>query len=153
MKIEEMKRESVKEICNWQYEAPYDMYNMTYDSEIEEELLDGSYYSVHEDGILIGFFCFGKSAQVPHDQPYREGFTDIGLGLKPELCGQSRGPSFLLFGLDFARKTFNSEGFRLTVATFNERAIKVYHSLGFKEEYMFRRIRNNQTTEFMVMIL
>jgi RimJ/RimL family protein N-acetyltransferase len=152
MKINKMTKEWVKEICTWQYEPPYNMYNMTYDLEIEEELLDGSYYGVLEDDILIGFFCYGKAAQVPHEEGYKEGYIDIGLGMKPSLCGQNRGKDFISFGLDFARNTFNSEAFRLTVATFNKRAIKVYQGLGFEEVYLFIRSRNNQDTEFMVMV-
>lgn len=60
MKISKMTKEWVKEICSWQYEPPYDMYNMSYDLEIEEELLDGSYYGVFDQDILIGFFVLEK---------------------------------------------------------------------------------------------
>lgn len=63
-----------------------------------------------------------------------------------------QGKDFISFGLEFARNTFNSETFRLTVATFNKRAIKVYQGAGFREAYLFIRSRNNQDTEFMVMV-
>jgi RimJ/RimL family protein N-acetyltransferase len=35
-------------------------------------------------------------------------------------------------GLDFAKDKFNTKQFRLTVATFNIRAIRIYEKIGFQ---------------------
>jgi len=62
---------------------------------------------------------------------YDDVFLDIGLGLRPEMCGKNMGLSFLCKGLDFAREFYKTSNFRLTVAAFNQRAIKVYQRAGF----------------------
>ena len=56
---------------------------------------------------------------------------DIGLGLSPEICGQKAGSSFLEAGMDYARANWGMVEFRLSVADFNIRAIKVYGKVGF----------------------
>ena len=55
--------------------------------------------------------------------------------------------------LDFARKELLTKRFRLTIATFNKRAIKVYERVGFKKIDSFERISEIGKTEFWVMIL
>ncbi|WP_442871699.1 GNAT family N-acetyltransferase [Anaerocolumna sp. MB42-C2] len=57
---------------------------------------------------------------------------DIGLGMKPILCGKGYGYSFVKSGLDFAQGNFNIKQIRLTVAAFNTRAIRIYEKIGFQ---------------------
>jgi ribosomal-protein-alanine N-acetyltransferase len=57
--------------------------------------------------------------------------VEVGLGLRPDLTGKGLGRRFLLAGLDFARRSFSPEVLRLSVPTFNKRAIKVYEGAGF----------------------
>ena len=117
-------------ITRWHYEGQYHIYSMdgTYD-----ELLNGDYYILLCDGTLIGFYCYGKSARVPlHGYDYEDnGCLDMGLGLSPDLCGQGIGASFIKAGILFARDAFSLQCVRLTVAGFNQRAIKVYERAGF----------------------
>ena len=77
---------------------------------------------------MLGYFCFGKSAQIPIDKSdvYTEDALDIGLGMKPPLCGKGLGFSFLNAGIDFAQNKFQPNKYRLTVASFNKRAIRLY---------------------------
>lgn len=75
------------------------------------------------------------------------------MGIKPNLCGQGLGLNFFSSGLEFARSKLSSKGFRLTVATFNQRAIKVYERIGFKKVNSFERISENGKIKFLVMIL
>jgi RimJ/RimL family protein N-acetyltransferase len=56
------------------------------------------------------------------------------LGLKPNLCGKGLGLSFIKFGMDYAEKFLQTKCLRLSVAAFNERAIKVYVKVGFEVE-------------------
>ena len=107
-----MTAEAAQAIALWQYEPPYDFYNW------EEE--DGP------DGPLVpgAFVCLEES-------PYTPGFLDIGLGLWPDLCGKGLGAGFVLAGLAFGRREYGAERFRLSVAAFNRRAIKIYEKCGF----------------------
>jgi ribosomal-protein-alanine N-acetyltransferase len=56
------------------------------------------------------------------------------------LTGSGRGLSFLLAGLEFAREQYAPTQFRLMVAAFNQRAIRVYERAGFRrgESYTHR---------------
>lgn len=68
-KMRLMKEEEAKKITGWRYETPYSFYNMEEDPETIQELLDGSYFSVlNQEEDLIGYFCYGKNAQVPGGQ-------------------------------------------------------------------------------------
>lgn len=109
---------------------------MIYDMTIEtvKELMCGEYYSHFDDkDNLMGYYCFGKSAQIPTTESdiYRQDMLDIGLGLNSYFCGKGLGRDFLELGLEFAKHKFNVKDFRLTVAQFNQRAIKVYKNIGF----------------------
>jgi RimJ/RimL family protein N-acetyltransferase len=83
----------------------------------------------------VGFFCFGQSAQVPEGHAtgtYADPRAlDVGLGLRPDLTGCGLGLSFVLAGLDIALATFHPSQFRMSVDTFNRRAIAVYERAGF----------------------
>lgn len=134
-----MTFEQATAILKWTYPSPYDFYNMDTSEEAYAELLDGSYQAVIAQKRLVGFFCTGQSAQVPPGRPlglYADDYLDIGLGRHPELTGQGTGFTFCSFVLDTA-KSQTSLPLRLTVATFNERAIHLYEQLGFRRQSTF----------------
>lgn len=148
LKRRKMTRKYAVEILNWRYPAPYDMYNSE-ESEAEiQEFLTGGYRAiVNRDGFLVGSYCSKEAAQVPkgHEFGVYEGdYLDIGLGMNPELTGQGFGKVFFAFIL----KQFKKNSLRLTVATFNHRAIRLYQGFGFTEVAKFM----NGDVEFMVMI-
>jgi [ribosomal protein S18]-alanine N-acetyltransferase len=128
--INKMNKESAKKVCQWQYPPPYHIYNM--DSDSYHTLLANDYYEVvSEQGVLIGYFCFGEEAHVPGGN-YEEDAIDIGLGLCPTRTGKGEGEAFVTLGITFAKKKFSTNIIRLTVAEFNKRAIKVYEKIGFE---------------------
>ncbi|MBY0598193.1 GNAT family N-acetyltransferase [Bacillus bingmayongensis] len=152
MNIHKLTRTEAKEINTWQYEEPYSLYSFSGSDETIEELLDGTYYGCsNEHGEFIGFFCFGGHAQVPGGRDANlytgEETVDIGLGMKPELTGKRTGKSFFQTGIEFAISEFQAKKIRLSVATFNKRAIKLYKNIGFQigPTFMSRGI------EFMLM--
>jgi len=114
-------------IANWHYEGIYAFYDADRDIEDLEELLDphswtGKYCAVvDERGELVGFFCFEKEDEA----------VVIGLGLKPDCTGKGLGQAFVEAGLEYAKQNFDPAIFRLSVATFNHRAIRVYEKVGF----------------------
>ena len=151
-----MNDEEARAVVSWRYEAPYDFYDVAKDQEGLEELLGPperreGYYAVRSDGELVGFFCFGPGGQVPGFDYADDGFLDIGLGLRPDLTGRGLGLEFLLAGLDFGRRIFAPAGFRLAVATFNERAIQVYERAGFRRVTVFTHHTSGREQPFLLM--
>jgi RimJ/RimL family protein N-acetyltransferase len=146
------------EIAGWCYPPPYDFYDGDAGEDGRRELLDPSspYYGAVDDaGALIGFFCFGATAQVPggyaagaYDDPDA---LDLGLGMRPDLTGRNLGPAFVLAGLAFARATFAPATFRLSVAAFNLRAIRVYQRAGFVTAHTFVSRTSGGAHRFVVM--
>lgn len=139
--IKAMTEAFADQIMHWTYEPPYDFYNSGQDEESRKELLEQPYYAILDDeGQLVGFCCTGASAQVPIGRQtgaYDEDLLDFGLGMKPEWTGQGRGEEFLSFILASIAELHPRQSFRLTVARFNERAIRLYAKLGFSEATSF----------------
>lgn len=131
-----MTKESAFEISQWTYPDIYSCYGFDRSSEALKELMNGEYYAAFDnDNKILGYICIGKSAQIPtleKDVYMDETFLDIGLGLNPALCGNGFGSKFLADGISFTKQKFNTSYYRLTVASFNQRAIKVYERIGFK---------------------
>ncbi|NUU58539.1 GNAT family N-acetyltransferase [Paenibacillus taichungensis] len=137
-----MKIVDAEKIATWKYEHEYAMYSFSESNEDIQELMNGEYFSVMDEmERVVGFICCGESARVPGGTSIglyqEEGYLDIGLGLDPDLTGQNIGSVFLKQSLAFLQNQFNSSQFRLVVATFNERAIKVYERIGFKRDKEF----------------
>lgn len=147
-----------REISKWTYRDQYSIYGMDGTDSCINELTNDLYFSVtNEKNKLLGYYCFGEAAQVPAGRKHRaymkKNFIDIGLALSPTLCGKGLGFDFLNSGLDFAREHFSARDFRLTVAVFNKRAIKVYEKVGFKKFSTFKATSNAVEMEFLVMLL
>ena len=131
-----MSQRQARAVAAWRYDPPYDFYDMVADPEDLAELLDpaqreGRYFAVLDDpGDLVGFSMFKHEGDT----------VEVGLGLRPDLTGRGLGLSFLLAGLEFARGRYAPARFRLAVAAFNQRAIRVYERAGFRrgESYMHR---------------
>jgi ribosomal-protein-alanine N-acetyltransferase len=136
-------------IANWHYEGIYAFYDMDQDIEDLEELLDphswtGKYCAVvDERGELVGFFSFEQE----------DGAVVIGLGLRPDCTGKGLGPAFAEAGLEYAKEKFEPATFRLSVATFNQRAIRVYEKVGFRRDGTFTAATNGGQHEFLRRVL
>ncbi|WP_214742271.1 GNAT family N-acetyltransferase [Exiguobacterium sp. s48] len=131
-----MTREWAGQIQEWTYGAPYDFYNQPPSEEGIAELM--TYQAIVAEHELIGFYCIGVAAQVPNSTYlYSSDFTDIGLGLRPDLTGQGYGKSFVTYIVERAME--RRKPLRLTVASFNERAIHLYETVGFRTITSFER--------------
>lgn len=133
---------------NWHYDGEYYFYDMEADKEdlvefINPEKRDGSTFVVTNKNEIIGFFSFIK---VDYNT------INIGLGMRPDLTGKGTGQKFLKAGLAFAKSKYTPEKITLSVATFNQRAIKLYLKMGFKEVNTFMQDTNGNSFEFMRMI-
>ena len=128
MEYKVMNKEEAKEICTWKYPNEYAVYNMdNWESitkqkwAIADELKrQEQFRSVYENNELIGYFRFRLIDNV----------INIGLGMKPELCGHGNGNKFLKFIL--STNELKDKNIELEVREFNKRAIKSYEQVGFK---------------------
>jgi ribosomal-protein-alanine N-acetyltransferase len=114
------------------------------------------YYSVYDErGDLAGYFCFGEDARVAAGRRLgvyeREDALDVGLGMRPDLTGRGLGEEFVHAGLRVARETYSPKAFRLTVAIFNRRAIRVYEKAGFRAVETFGAPTPGKEGEWLVM--
>ncbi|MEC5425726.1 GNAT family protein [Virgibacillus sp. C22-A2] len=151
LSVEKMNKSHAAEILGWRYVEPYGLYNNELTEDSLKEMLDNDYFVLLDEEELAGYFCIGKSAQVPigHQiNAYSEDRMDIGLGMKPELTGQANGYAFCLFIFNHLEQTYHASHQRLTVATFNKRAIHLYKKLGFTKQKEF----HNGSIEFITMV-
>ncbi|WP_413382000.1 GNAT family N-acetyltransferase [Alkalihalobacillus sp. 1P02AB] len=148
-----MNQKYAFEILQWRYPKPYDFYNIYYSNHALSELLEENYFAVvNQNNGLVGFFCTGRSSQVPSGvlvKAYENDCTDVGLGIKPHLTGRGNGYDFCSFIFSYIQKQKTSQtSLRLTVATFNQRAIRLYKKLGFIKDKQF----HHHQIEFMTMV-
>lgn len=124
---------AAKGIAQWRYEPPYDFYNWPSESDPAAMVIEDAFVCLDTLGEPAGTFSFGPDGQIPtvEKEPYEPGFLDIGLRLRPDLCGKGLGEAYVKAGLEFGKARFGSERFRLSVAAFNQRAVKVYKKCGF----------------------
>ena len=120
---------------------------MVADPEDLAELLDPAQREGRDFAVLdeledpVGFFAFRRA----------EDAVEVGLGLRPDLTGRGLGLPFMLSGLEFARQRYAPARFRLKVATFNRRAIRVYEQAGFIQGETFAHWTNGGEHEFLWM--
>jgi ribosomal-protein-alanine N-acetyltransferase len=144
-----MTAEYAADIVTWRYPRPYDCYDMT--GADPGFMLDPSneFYALLADGELAGFRSFGADGQVPGGA-YDDWALDTGGGLRPTLTGKGLGRAAIRTGLDFGRRRFAPAAFRVTVASFNTRALRVVISLGFRPVSSFAAATGGRSFEILV---
>ncbi|GAA0776940.1 GNAT family protein [Clostridium subterminale] len=141
-------KSDIDDILTWKYDGIYSFY----DNDIQKEKIEwiksfvdsGDNFSIYNDNNkLVGNCSFY----------YIEEFFCVGLQMRPELTGKGFGIEFAKAIIDFGREKYKFNYIDLTVANFNNRAIKVYEKLGFKviEEFV-NTIRGNDY-DFLAMRL
>ncbi len=119
IRIKEASQETHRLLATWRYPPPFDFY----DGDVEPVLNPERFFEARDErGDLIGFYYFEPK---PPD-------LDYGLGLRPDLTGQGLGREFFDAGLAFARERYQPRRVFLHVASFNERARRVYERAGFR---------------------
>jgi len=128
VRIENWTEAYAREVEGWQYEPPYDFYDLRSDPADAAEMRDPAkrdhYRAVLADqGHLDAFWYFD----------WHEGVVEVGIGLRPDLTGRGLGESYFQAQLDYASHEWIPTRFRLFVTAWNERAIRLYDRLGFRE--------------------
>ena len=149
MHIAPLTPEHAGELCTWRYPAPYDVYDLA-DADPETLLRpETGMHALLEGHRLVGFRSFGPDGQVPGWQ-YDATALDTGGGLRPELTGRGLGRQAITVGLEFGRQRFAPPAFRMTVASFNARALRVVESLGFDRVGRFDATTDGRSFEVLV---
>jgi ribosomal-protein-alanine N-acetyltransferase len=113
---------------------------------LNEENWDEHYFAaLNEDNGLTGFYSVD----------FEEDIMWLGLGLKPELTGRGLGYEFVISGIKFAVEKFNyrKDYVMLAVASFNERAVRLYERIGFESLEKYMQSTNGGEFEFVRMRL
>jgi ribosomal-protein-alanine N-acetyltransferase len=142
------------DMLTWRYPPPYDCYDAAgADLGYYLDPANG-FFAVLSGGEFIGFRSFGPDGRVPggaYDDPvFGDNVLDTGGGLRPELTGRGLGRPAIAAGLDFGRQRFAPAAFRVTVASFNARALRVVASLGFQPAGSFTATANGRRFEILV---
>jgi [ribosomal protein S18]-alanine N-acetyltransferase len=140
-----------EDLCTWRYPAPYDVYDLT--GVQPADLLDpaAGFHAVLAGEKLVGFRSFGPDGRVP-GWAYDDSALDTGGGLRPSLVGRGRGlgRAAIAAGLAFGRERFTPPAFRVTVASFNTRALRTVEALGFERVARFDGARDGRSFEVLV---
>jgi ribosomal-protein-alanine N-acetyltransferase len=126
--VEDWNETHAQEVEEWHYEPPWDFYDLASDPEDlaanRDPARNGHRRAVlGEDGRLEAFWYFDRHGDV----------TEVGIGLRPDLTGHGLGESFLNAQLEYAASEWTPATLRLFVASWNERAIRLYERVGFRE--------------------
>ncbi len=144
-----LTREHALDVCTWRYAPPYDCYDMT--GSDPDALADpgSGFFALLSGDRLVGCRSFGPDGRVPGWE-YDDRALDTGGALRPELTGQGLGREAISAGLAFGRARFDPPAFRVTVASFNARALRTVESLGFVRTARFDATRDGRSFEVLV---
>jgi RimJ/RimL family protein N-acetyltransferase len=144
MQVAPLRREHALEICTWRYIPPYDCYDMTGADPDWLVQPESGFHALMAGDQLIGFRSFGPDGQVP-GWDYDDQALDTGGGLRPQLVGQGLGRYAISAGLAFGRAQITPPAFRVTVASFNARALRTVEALGFQRVGRFDAARDRRS--------
>lgn len=149
MEVGPLTRAHALEISRWRYAPPYECYDMI---EADPEWLlhpEAGFHALLARDQLVGFRSFGPDGQVPGGD-YDDHALDTGGGLRPQLVGQGLGRHAISAGLAFGRAHFSPDAFRVTVASFNTRALRTVEGLGFHRVGHFEAATDGRSFEVLV---
>ena len=134
------EEEDAKEICNWQYEGEYSVYNYpSWEECVKKEISftkeasrQKEYYKVLKNRRYLGYFRL-------KDEGNR---IELGVGIRPEMCGNKNGDMLVNLALAKISELYPGKKIVLTVRPFNQRAIKVYEKAGFRITKEYYEDRN-----------
>lgn len=139
----------VRVIRRWRYDGIYSFYDPELIPMLTMVLLRPvfrafgleSFVVLDGDGERVGLFTFIQRGTA----------IEIGLAMRPDLTGRGLGLAFVEAGMAFARSRYSPARFTLDVATFNERARRVYERAGFIPAGTFTRQTKSGPCEFLAM--
>ncbi len=123
-----LSEEAKRQICAWQYEGEYALYNLPTYEEMQaqqigflDEESEKNYYGFWDEDVLVGFV---NILEEPTE-------VFIGIGVNPALCGKHYGRQMLLMAYAISKELYPNKPLYLEVRTWNARAVKCYEKAGF----------------------
>lgn len=132
-RVTSLSEDGARQIARWRYPAPYDCYDYPAWSVMRREhwaICDPARRArqfgalVGPDRDLTGYFRIRWLGART---------AEIGLGLRPDLCGRGLGWALIRAAVDAARNPFAGATVQLRVRRFNRRAIRAYERAGFRQ--------------------
>ncbi|URZ05169.1 GNAT family N-acetyltransferase [Clostridium felsineum] len=136
--LKEFTKAHAKEICTWKYAGEYAIYNYPtwnivckekWAITIEEKRKKEMFSLVDDYDNLCGYIRL---------QNKQESIL-MGVGLKPNLCGQGLGNILMKIVKNQCKKVYPNKLIVLEVRAFNERAVKCYKKAGFKLKETYKK--------------
>ena len=136
-----------REICGWRYPGEYAVYNFSnwetvqkngWDLSVKEKR-EAEYIAVLRKGELIAYGRISSALEV----------TYIGIGLKPQYCGQGFGAAIMNLLINSAKERLPDQIIAVEVRSFNQRALACYTKIGFKEKNKYRKKTQLGEAEFI----
>jgi GNAT superfamily N-acetyltransferase len=133
-----IRQRDAEKMLTWRYETAFSLYNPNPDYLVWLLDPDNCYYSIYDASQeLMGFFCLGVEAQVYGGDYSAIDALDVGMGLRPDLTSQGVGSRVFPEVLAFASREFAPSLLRVTVAQFNQRAMRMCQKAGFHAGIIF----------------
>jgi RimJ/RimL family protein N-acetyltransferase len=135
-----MDQASAEVVVAWRYPGEYARYDHApeHAPQAIAEMLrpELRFFACDRGGALVGFCSFGLDGQVPGGA-YDDTAIDVGAGLRPDLTGKGWGCGFLRVVVGFGRSELGLVDLRATIASWNERAMRVATRVGFRPAESF----------------
>ncbi len=147
--LKPLTKETVAQITQWEYEAPYDAYS--FKGHHNEYLLNDSFWGTGQFCLIDGGIILGQVACQ-----YEGNNLWVGWSMAPELCGKGNGAAFVSKCVQELRRIKDHSGqILLRVSARNKRAIKAYQKAGFQyvETIQDEIAFSDNTEDFWVMAL
>ena len=152
IKVDYMKEEYAKQICEWKYEDECSIYYLPSYNDCKEKK-----YNINREDSKNNYIVYLINDEVIFYSNMKEMDNNklyIGVGLKPKFCGLGYGTYFLEDSVKKIKIRYPSYTLFLEVRSWNKRAIKSYERLGFKiTNVVISKDRLGNDTEFVEMEL
>ncbi|MNK61392.1 putative acetyltransferase [compost metagenome] len=134
-----MEESHAQDICSWVYSPPYDIYSFDPWDQMKSLEIEFGDPQLRREQYLSVLTNTGELAGFAQIFPM-VGVSRLGIGMRPDWCGQGLGKSFVQAVVHEALSRHPHHEVDLEVLTWNERAIRTYEKAGFRitDQYELR---------------
>lgn len=128
-----ISRVEAQAVARYRYPGARAYYNLADERGAVSYMLDArhGFHAVRDPRGLHGFCSFGADGRVPGGK-YDEEALDVGAGMDPALVGKGQGRAFVEAVVQHAIRSLRARTLRVTIATWNEQALRVWRGAGFQ---------------------